>query len=200
MFSDRPSASRCSRYRISLGLALVPALAILLSTTSSAAGPPCKPCAGIRVDDPVAASAAVAELEIEAPARLYVVWPSALDGTSTNAAFETVRQAGGTPWTVVTFRSRAPIFDHLDSLEDELEALSTFARGAGERAHFQLDWQPVAGSWSAPDFAYLFKRAAVAVTGARADARVLVGPLPADADIVRTFYGEDTAAYVDGVA
>src|SRR6185369_8149778 len=47
--------------------------------------------------------------------------------------------------------------------------------------------------------AFLLKRAAVVVTGAIADARVLTGPLPADADALRALYAQDLAAYADGV-
>ncbi|MEM8998305.1 MAG: hypothetical protein AAGF23_26210, partial [Acidobacteriota bacterium] len=80
-----------------------------------------------------------------------------------------------------------------------LDRLAELTAASGENAHIQIGWQPDSGSWTVKDFAYLLKRAAVVVTGANAQARVLVGPLWPDESTLRTFYGEDTAAYVDGV-
>lgn len=187
-------------FRVVSILLILTSAQIGLPSTSSAAGPPCRPCAGIWVEEPgVAIDALAAGLKVEGESRLYVVWPSKLDGHATNLSFEAVRRVGGTPWTVVTFLSPAPIQEHLTPLQAELEALAALARGSGERAHFQIRWRPVQGEASNKDFAYLVKRAAVVITGAQPDARVLVGPLIPDADEIRDFYSEDIAAYVDGI-
>jgi hypothetical protein len=176
-------------------------LLILLPATLLAAGPPCRPCAGVRVDHPAALTHALAgEPRLEGEARLYVVWPSELDGSAKPEGFETVRQAGGTPWMAVTFRSPSPLFENLESLNRELEDLARIARGSGERAHFQIRWLPPNGGSDPQELAFLIKRAAVAVTGARSDARFLVGPLAADTEALRTLYSEDVAAYLDGIA
>ncbi|MEM6794756.1 MAG: hypothetical protein AAF725_12325, partial [Acidobacteriota bacterium] len=178
-------------------------LSILLggAAAAGAAAPPCRPCGGISVDDPQTAVRALSEgAAVDGDARLYVSWPSELDGSASAAAFEAVRRAGGTPWTVTTFRTPSPVTEHLETLQGELEALAALTRGSGERAHVQISWQPAAGSWNVQDFAYLFKRAAVAVTGANGQARVIVGPFWPDAETLRAFYAEDTAAYIDGVA
>ncbi|MEE8524895.1 MAG: hypothetical protein V3T72_13255, partial [Thermoanaerobaculia bacterium] len=174
--------------------------ALITSHTASAAGPPCRPCAGVRVDDPSSIAAALSsDPKIEGEARLYVAWPAELDGSADAAGFETVRELGGTPWMTVTFRTPRPVREHGDELAKELEDLARLARGSGERAHFQLQWEPSQGGFEITDFAFLLKRAAVAVTGARGDARVLAGPLPADAELLRALYGEEVAAYLDGV-
>lgn len=178
------------------------ALAAFFFTTSpaAAAGPPCRPCAGIRVDSPDAVLPALAAApRLEDEARLYVSWPAALDGLASNAPFAAVRNAGGTPWMRLSFGTPAPVLDHLDQLDQELKAVAKLAKGAGERAHFQIVW-PFADSAPPSDFAFLLKRAAVAITGGQPDARVIAGPLAADPERLRTLYEEEVAAYVDGIA
>jgi len=177
-------------------------LFVLLPTTLFAAGPPCRPCAGVRVDHPAALTTALSgEPRLQGEARLYVVWPAELDGSASPETFETVRRAGGTPWMAVTFRSPSPLFENLETLNGELEDLARIARDSGERAHFQMRWQPPGGDGTEPkELAFLIKRAAVAVTGARSDARFLAGPLAADTEALRALYGEEVAAYLDGIA
>ena len=164
------------------------------------AAPPCQPCAGIRVADPLSARAALAASpRLEGEARLYVAYELPLDGTASGGTFAAVREAGGTPWAVVRLTTPSPVIDHLDRFEAELEAIARQVRGAGPRTHIQLDWAP-AGAASAVELAFVIKRAAVAVTGAEAEARVIVGPLAPDVDHLEAFYAEDVAAYVDGIA
>ncbi len=187
-------------YKIRQPVFLSLLFALTTSYAASAAGPPCRPCAGVRVDDPSSlASAFTTDPKVEGEARLYVAWSAELDGSADSTGFETIRQYGGTPWMTVTFRTPRPVREHGDALATELEDLARLARDSGERAHFQISWDPSAGDFEITDFAFLLKRAAVAVTGARGDARVLVGPLPADVGLLQTLYGEEVAAYVDGV-
>ncbi len=54
-------------------------------------------------------------------------------------------------------------------------------------------------NFSPTEYAFLLKRAAVAVTGAQTDAQVATGPLPADAAGLKAFYAEDVAAYLEAV-
>ena len=174
-------------------------VAAFTSLPVQAATPPCSPCAGIQVDDPAAIlDSLAAEPKLEGEARLYVAWPALLDGSADPATFEAIRQQGGTPWMVVHFRSPAPILENLDALEAELADLARLAKDAGPRAHFQLTWD--VEDPTATDLAFLLKRAAVTITGAGGQARVIAGPLPSDADYLRTLYGEEIAAYVDGLA
>jgi hypothetical protein len=63
------------------------------------------------------------------------------------------------------------------------------AAGAGAGAGF-----------SGAEYAFLLKRAAVALGGAQAGVHVATGPLPADAATIADFYGAEVAAYVDLVA
>lgn len=175
---------------------------VALTVTSApgfAVGPPCNPCAGVRVDDLGATLGALgSEPRLEGEQRLYVAWQSDLDGSTDVGDFERIRQAGGTPWLVTRFQAPAPILEHVDALQKELEDLSRLARGAGTNAHFQITWG-VEGA-TPEQFGFLLKRAAVTITGAGGDARVIAGPLPADAGSLRALYGEEVAAYVDGIA
>lgn len=172
------------------------------TSPAAAQGPPCRPCAGIQVDDPTLAVRALETgARVESPQRLYVMWPGELDGSADPSAdaWNAVRAAGGTPWMSVTFRAPAPVRENLDALEAELEVLAEIARQSGELAHILVDWQPSAGDVTADDLAYVTKRAAVAVTGGNADARFLLGPLVPDPDFLRELYGFELAAYVDGL-
>ncbi len=182
--------------------ALIPSLFMFAPRPAAAAGPPCRPCAGIRIADPAAITAAlVQEPKIEGEERLYVAWSAELDGSADAAAMEAILAAGGTPWMVVYFRTPSPIPEHLEQFEGELRELARLAQGASERAHFQIAWQPTVPGPTDPDeYAFLLKRAAVAVTGGRADARVIVGPLDADGEWLRALYAQEVAAYVDGIA
>jgi len=172
----------------------------LLAQPALAAGPPCKPCAGIEVGDPAQALAALAEgLPIAGESRLYVSWPAALDGTADKTPFGAIAAAGGTPWLRVSFKSPAPLLENLDRFEAEVKALTELMRDSGPRAHVQIAWQPESGAVTPKELGFLFKRVAVAITGAAPDARVLLGPLDRDAESLRALYAEEIAAYADGL-
>lgn len=175
-------------------------LALAFSAPAFAAGPPCKPCAGIVVDDPALAVAALTEgLPVAGESRLYVGWPAALDGGADKTPFEAIAAAGGTPWAMVTFTSPSPLLESLDRFEAEVKALAELMRGSGPRAHVQLDWRPESGEVTPKELGFLVKRAAVAITGAAPEARVLLGPLGTRPEDLRALYGEEIAAYVDGL-
>ncbi|MDA8017229.1 MAG: hypothetical protein MPN21_07240, partial [Thermoanaerobaculia bacterium] len=194
-----PSPNRRLRAAVPSFLGLLSIL-FVATTPSAAQGPPCRPCAGIEVENPLAAAQALESgLTVSPPERLYVLWSAELDGSADPSAWDAVRKAGGTPWVSVTFRAPAPVRENLDALERELEALADIARHSGELAHLRVGWQPVAGDVSADDLAYLAKRAAVAVTGGNAEARFLLGPLDPDLDVLRSLYHDEVAAYVDGL-
>lgn len=169
-------------------------------TAQDSAAPPCQPCAGIRVADPLAIREALAAApRLNDPARLYVLWRAPLDGSAKAGAFAALRAAGATPWAVVRLTTPSPVTEHASELEAELREIARLVRGAGDRAHVQLDWS-AAGTASAAEMAFVFKRAAVAVTGAEPAARVIVGPLAAEPERLRALYAEDVAAYIDGIA
>ncbi|MEM6456056.1 MAG: hypothetical protein AAF772_13255, partial [Acidobacteriota bacterium] len=191
-------------------LALLAAL-VLAAAADAQPRPPCNPCAGVRLAAPP--DAAFAEALAAGPAvdaetmRLYVHWTTTLDDPAAPsrvpADFARVAAAGGTPWLTLVLQTPTPVLEHLDALEVELEQIAAIAAAAGPRAHLQLAWRPSNAADAAIDaeqLAFVIKRAAVAITGRQSDARVIVGPLPADVALLGTLYDEDIAAYADGLA
>jgi len=169
----------------------------------SAVGSPCTPCAGVRVADPFALLGALQSTpHLAGEARLYVAWDVALDPTATPAAGHALAGAGASPWLRLLFRTPAPLAGHLDALQSELEVAAALAGSRIPGATFQVVWAPEGGGATEPsplEYAFLVKRASVAVTGVDPDARVVVGPLPPAPEWLTAFYGEEIAAYLDGV-
>jgi len=185
------------RFFFALGLFLLP-------VPLAAQAPRCRPCAGVRVDDPsslLRQLAAVPHLDEEA--RLYVAWDVALDGSAPLDDATAVAATGATPWLRLVFATPRPLTANLERLEGELEIAADLAAAAGEGAHFQVVWRPDA-EWldidRVKDYAFLLKRATVAVSGAAPEARVISQPLPTDVELLRALYDEETAAYLDGIA
>ena len=190
---------------------LIPSLFLLLqlpAAPAAAQGPPCNPCAGLRFQDAAQLDSSFIDALKAAPAlrdeaRLYVNWPVVLDGSAQVAATaEALRGAGAVPWLSLVFHSPAPLLEHAGRLDAELKEVARLAREAGDKTHFQILWQPEAGTPAdfAREYAFLFKRASVTITGARGDSRVITQPLDPDPAVLNAFYGEEIAAYVDGVA
>jgi hypothetical protein len=177
------------------------ALLLAVAAGANAQAPPCRPCAGIRVDDPSIALASLAsQPQLDEGAIFYVSWSGELDGSIDEADFDRIREAGAVPWLRVTLRAPQPIRLNVQTLDAELRDLARLAAAAGRGGTIQIDWQPSDGVFDAADFAFAFKRAAVAVTGARAETRVAIGPLRADPALLRTLYAEEIAAYADWIA
>lgn len=199
-------------------------LAVLANSTASAQpgpaapGPaalfPCQPCAGVRTTDPLSVAATLASgWRMPATARTYVAWDVPLDGSADTAVAEAiaaVRAARATPWLTLLFATPAPVAGNATALRAELDAAARLARLAGAGAHFTIAWQPSPGDQAAPvvagdpdvarDYSFLFKRAAVALTGAIANAQVFTQPLASDPGALRALYAEEIAAYADGIA
>ena len=182
---------------------LVPAVLALLSVRAAAAvEPPCSPCAGLEVGEPYALLPALAAApKLDPAARLYVAWDVPLDAAATPAAGHAVARAGATPWLRLLFTTPPPLLEHAEALQAELDTAAALAGSRIPRAHYQIVWAP-AGSTAPPDaadFAFLVKRAAVALTGVDPDAAVAAGPLPADPGWLGLFYAQEVAAYLDGL-
>jgi hypothetical protein len=170
---------------------------------------PCSVCAGVRVDDPGRIAAAIAGgSRLDDNDVLFVSWTVPLDGTADPSAAATIRAAGAKPWIRAEFRTPQPISGHLDRFERELASIARLVRDAGGDLVVQAVWRPESGGSKAgetcrldpEDHAFLLKKAAVAVTGASADARFVAGPLTADPARLRALYAEEIAAYLDLVA
>ncbi len=188
--------------------ALVPLLlAFVNSRGAEAAAPPCRPCAGVHVTDPLTAAASLREAPpIPQDGRVYVSWDvdlAAADTAATEGAATAVAGAGATPWLRFHFHAPAPVAEHLDALEAELKTTAAVTRAANAATHFQVLWDPPADGTAptAADYAFLFKRAGVAISGAQTEARVITRAFdPKDLPGLEEFYGQEVAAYLDGVA
>ncbi|TNF75736.1 MAG: hypothetical protein EP299_05965 [Acidobacteria bacterium] len=187
----------CRFLPLALGLVLLP-------LPVAAQAPPCRPCAGVRVDNPASLIPELAaEPRLDEEARFYIAWDVALDGSAPLDVATSVAGTGATPWLRLVFATPSPLTDNLERLESELEAVAGLAAAAGENPHFQVVWRPDS---DLPDieqireYAFLLKRATVAVGGAAPEARVISQPLPADIELLRALYAEETAAYLDGIA
>jgi len=163
---------------------------------------PCSVCAGVRVDDPARITAAIADApHLGEDDVLFVSWTVPLDGTANPTPATAIRAAGAKPWIRAEFKTPQPIADHLDQFEGELASLARLVRSAGADLVVQAVWRPNSGGSLDPeDHAFLLKKAAVAVTGAAADARFVAGPLAANPAGLRALYAEEMAAYLDLVA
>ncbi|HEX4955516.1 MAG TPA: hypothetical protein VF017_19155 [Thermoanaerobaculia bacterium] len=186
---------------------LLPLALALSSLPALAAVPPCRPCAGVSVADATTAAALLGELPAISPdGRLYLAWGhhlSASDPTAAAAQAAAVAEAGATPWLRLIFHAAAPIQQHLGELEAELKAAAAVVRAASRCSHFQIVWQPAVAPAEGPsalDVAFLIKRAASAISGAQPQARVVSQPLPGDRAALEALYGEEIAAYLDGVS
>ncbi len=183
-------------------VALMAAL-VLCATGSSpaaAAGLPCNPCAGLEVEDPFAVVAALtAAPRLTPTARFFVAWDATLDGAASPAGAHAVAAAGGAPWLRLRFTTPSPLLANIERLQRELEAAAELARLSPPETTFSVLW-PGGGAPDVREYAFLLKRAAVAISGAAPQARVVTQPLAADPAWLTAFYGEEVAAYLDGIA
>ncbi len=188
--------------------ALLPLLAAALIGAGAARAQtlPCAPCAGLRAAGPAAAADLARALgeaaRLEPGTPVFLAWDAPLDGSADTAAAAraaaAVRAAGATPWVTLRFTAPPPLRDDLPRLDAEIAAASRLARAAGA-AWYEVRWD-VAGTPEPAEYAYLLKRAAVAVSGAEEAARVVAGPLPADPAALRALYAGDVAGYLEAVA
>ncbi|HXO18692.1 MAG TPA: hypothetical protein VOA87_02080 [Thermoanaerobaculia bacterium] len=204
-------------------LLLAATLLLAAAPRLSAAGLPCEPCAGLRLEAPAAEApgpAAIVEA-LKAPpglkpgSPLYIAWEvevgggkPAAPGSSAPGAGEIaakIAAAGGTPWLSLVFRTPPPFAGAAASaarLQGELQAAAEIAAAAPAGTIFQIEWRPE-GLEDAPldvaAYAFLLKRAAVAVTGAKPEGKVATEPLPADPAVLAKLFGEEVAAYLDAL-
>jgi hypothetical protein len=147
------------------------------------------------------------QAKLEKGSPLFVAWEVPLDsiggGANPGDTAREIVEAGGTPWISLVFRTPAPVAQNAERLQAELRAAVAVASSSPAQAWFQIVWRPEgqeSQAVSAAEYAFLIKRAAVTLTGARADARVASDALPADPKFLEAFYGEEVTAYVDAVA
>ncbi len=179
-------------------------LSLLAAAPLSAQRPPCFPCAGLAGEDPVALAAALATAgPIAENERIYLRFDLALDQPAAlDPLLAAAADAGATPWARLHFAAPAPITANVAALDLELEVAASVAAALGPRAHIQVEWGALdpADPERVRDYAFLLKRASVAVAGAAAEARVITAALPAGETTLRELYQHDVAAYLEGIA
>ena len=202
---------------------VLPGIALLcLALPVGAADLQCRPCAGLRLYPAVADPSSVetgasvpppagpmdvvrtlkASGGLEPGSPLFVAWEVTLAGDAAADATlpAAVRDSGATPWVSLVFRTPPPLAQASDRLQAELRAAADLAGKAPAGTWFQVVWRPESGEFTPTEYAFLLKRAAVTLTGAQTEARVATGPLPADPEALKAFYGEEVAAYLEAVA
>ncbi len=199
---------------------------LILALPLGAAEFPCRPCAGLRIA-PSTSAAAPATTESPAPpasvgparpediartlkasgglepgSPLFVAWEVPLSAEAATGAEipSAVRESGATPWVSLIFRTPPPLAQSSDRLQAELRAAAEMAARAPAGTWLQVVWRPESGEFSPTEYAFLLKRAAVALTGAQAQARVVTQPLAADPKLLQELYAEEVAAYLEAVA
>lgn len=171
------------------------------STAPAAPTVPPAPAIPAGVADVAATLKASGGLEAGSP--LFVAWEADLSAPVDPGLPAALLASGATPWVSLVFHTPPPLAQNADSLQAELRVAAAFAGQVAAKTPagtwFQIVWRPESGDFSPTEYAFLLKRAAVAVTGAQTDAKVATGPLPADAAGLKAFYAEDVAAYLEAV-
>jgi hypothetical protein len=198
---------------------------LFVAVPAGAATFPCRPCAGVRIEtpapveppvDPAAqpgtalaaspadfANALRETVKLEPGSPLYIAWEVPLtEGSAGGRDASAVREAGGTPWLSLIFRTPAPVARNSERLQAELRAAAAVAGQAPRGTWLQVVWRPEGQEGSAfqpAEYGFLLKRAAVALTGARRDALVASEPIPAEPQAVADLYAQEVAAYLEAV-
>lgn len=182
-----------------LALSLVFSFLLFWPVTVSAQSNQCTPCLVLRSGDPTELATRAGEsLErrANADARLWIaVSPGESDDVAGATGHEALRQ-----WIAFSVATEVPLLDNAAALDVELEELAALAR-RHPSATFQIDWAGLGDENWPKEYAFLMKRAGVAVTGAAPDAPIVTGVLPrADEASLRAFFAEEVAAYIDGLS
>ncbi|MCD4748250.1 MAG: hypothetical protein K8R59_02650 [Thermoanaerobaculales bacterium] len=163
----------------------------------------CLPCVGVIVDDPIPFVTLLEDgLVNQNPkeAGISIQWPAPLDGSFDTSVGHRMRAAGAYPMVALQFTTSAPSEDVGEGLAAELSEVIRIARALPPETRFLVKWSfPIDSPKRARDYAFLLKRASVAVKSSNPSADVLTGLLPNDEVWLRELFSTDIAAYVDGV-
>ncbi len=188
--------------RIPILTALFLFLAMLTAHPCTAGeGPPCCPCAGATVADPLAAADQLAAgLPLGDDGTIYIRWlvnPS-FSGAAEGATALTA--AGARPWMMLQFSTPAPASENGAALALEIEAMVGMVRQAPADGHYQVLWEPSAGTATTEEYAFLLKQVSVALAGADPGARIITAPQPASPEALSELYSWEIVSYVHGLA
>lgn len=161
------------------------------------------PAAPAVPNNPADFASLLAQAKLEKGSPFFVAWEVPLDGTADpGATSRSIVDSGGTPWLSLIFRTPAPLAQNAERLQGELRAAAAVASAVPANTWFQVVWRPEgeARPFAPTEYGFLLKRAAVALTGARSEARVASDALPSDPAALEAFYGEEVAGYLEAVA
>lgn len=184
---------------------LIGSVFFYLALPVGAANLPCRPCAGVRIEPATILPDVARALKpggLEPGSPLFIAWEIPLSGDAAAGASlpATVRDSGATPWLSLIFQTPPPLAQGSERLQTELRAAAAVAAQAPAGTWFQIVWRPETGSFTASEYAFLLKRAAVTLTGAQTQAKVATEALAADPKILQALYAEEVAAYLEAVA
>jgi len=167
----------------------------------AAEGPPCCPCAGATVADPLAVAAELSAAGLlDDDAAIYIRWAvTAADGEAAAAA-AALSEAGARPWMMLQFATPAPASQNPADLGAEIEAFVGQVRQAPREGHYQVIWDPSSGTVTPEEYAFLLKQVSVALAGADPGAMVITAPQPASPAALAELYAWEIDAYIQGLA
>jgi hypothetical protein len=116
------------------------------------------------------------------------------------ATAQALRDAGARPWLRLSFSTPAPLEEHGESLNRELETADLIARAAGEHAHFQILWRRQPPGSEPEEYARLFQRATAVLAEAHPGAPVITRALDADPEGLHHHRPEVLAEHGRGIA
>lgn len=179
-----------------LTISLFPAL-----PGAASEGPPCCPCVGVTVEDPLAAARELASEQIlDDDSAIYIRWMVNPGDTGTAPGAAALVSAGARPWMMLRFVVPAPASGNQAALAAVLESVVTMVRQAPPDGHYQVIWEPNGGVVTAEEYAYLLKQVSVAVAGADPGARIITAPQPAIPEALSELYSWEIVSYVHGLA
>ncbi len=188
--------------RFLLGAFLVLVVSMLTGLPAAATeGPPCCPCAGATVADPLtAARELTAGGILDDDSATYVRWLVNPGDSNTAEGAAALAAAGARPWMMLHFTTPAPVSLNVATLGAEIESFVGMVRQAPRDGHYQVIWNPAEGTTTPEEYALLLKQVSVAVAGADSGARIITAPQPADPQALRSLYQWEIATCTHGLA
>ena len=152
----------------------------------------CNPCVGFEATSSDNATGLI-DLATDDASQIFMhLLDSSAPETEYDGPFELVIDAN--------INTPAPLTTNANALAVELQQLSERLERSSSAPRVRLRWTGGSPAQSPADWNFLIKRTAVAVTGARPGAKLLVGFEVPDAAELTALIEEDLAAYIDGIA
>lgn len=160
----------------------------------------CVPRVGVEGIAPARVAAALEEPgEAQSPLCLFVKRRVALDAPLPASPGPKAGVGRVVPWIELVFSVPSPVAEHEELVERQLERAVELVQSSPPGTWFQVSWEEGVEAEQGSEYAYLMKRAAVAIKGARPEAMVAATGPGASAKAMRSFLAMGVAGYVDAV-